>query len=144
MELAISIGPATDHGGDCELYRGEAGLLWKSLMDYMEQAYRVKPKLSYSTCYGKRGWNVKLQKSGQAFGTLYPEEASFSVLMVISYKLASAMEELLPELSEEIAVLYREAGDFMKMGKWMFQIKNTEILEDYKRIMRVKMLPKYN
>lgn len=122
---------------------GEAGELWQSLMDYMDKNYKAKPKLSYSGCTGKPGWNAKLQKSGQALGTFYPEENSFSVLLTISYKLVGEMEAILPILSPDIAELYRNAGDYMKIGKWiMFQIKDSSGFEDYKKLISVKLAPK--
>lgn len=122
---------------------GDAKKLWEGLMDYMETAYNVKPKLSYSVCSGKPGWNVKFQKSSQSFGTLYPEENSFSVFIVISYKLAPLMDAILPKLSPDIAELYRQAGDYMKLGKWMmFRINSASGVDDYKNIISVKMLPK--
>lgn len=122
---------------------GEAKGLWVFLMDYMEKTYKVKPKLSYSVCAGKPGWNVKLQKSGQSFGTFYPEENAFSVLLVISYKLEPLMESVLPQLSSSIVQLYNNAGDYMKVGKWMmFQIKAQTGLEDYKKLISVKMSQK--
>jgi hypothetical protein len=126
-----------------EYIGGEAKLLWQSLMEYMETEYKVKPKLSYSCCSGKPGWNIKFQKSGQSLGTLYPEENSFSVLLVISYKLEQKMEAILPALSTNIAELCKQAGDYMKIGKWvMFQVKDLATLEDYKRLISVKLSPK--
>lgn len=126
-----------------EYIGGEAKLLWQALMEYMEEEYKVKPKLSYSCCSGKPGWNIKFQKSGQSLGTLYPEENSFSVLLVISYKLEKNMEAILPVLSTNIAELYKQAGDYMKIGKWvMFQVKDLATLEDYKKLVSVKLFPK--
>ncbi len=126
-----------------EYISGEAKLLWQALMEYMEEEYKVKPKLSYSCCSGKPGWNIKFQKSGQSLGTLYPEENSFSVLLVISYKLEQKMEDILPALSTNIAEIYKQAGDYMKIGKWvMFQIKDSVTLEDYKKLISVKLPPK--
>ena len=126
-----------------EYIGGDAKELWQELMNYMETAYSAKPKLSYSVCAGKPGWNVKFQKSGQSFGTLYPEENSFSVFVVISYKLDPLMEAVLPKLSPEIAELYRQAGDYMKLGKWMmFRISDVSGVEDYKNIISIKMPPK--
>ena len=126
-----------------EYIGGEAKLLWQALMEYMEEEYKVKPKLSYSCCSGKPGWNIKFQKSGQSLGTLYPEENSFSVLLVISYKLEQKMEDILPALSTNIAELYKQAGDYMKVGKWvMFQVKDSVTLEDYKKLISVKLPPK--
>lgn len=122
---------------------GEAGSLWQSLLDYMEKAYKAKLKMTYSVCSGKPGWNIKLQKSGQSFGTLYPEKNAFSVFVVFSYKLDPVMEAILPALTPEMADLYRKAGDYMKLGKWlMFQINSTAGVEDYKKMMAVKLPPK--
>jgi len=123
-----------------EYIGGEAKLLWQSLMEYMETEYKVKPKLSYSVCAGKPGWNIKFQKSGQSFGTLYPEENSFSVFMVISYKLDPMMKAIIPKLSANTAELYKQALDYMKLGKWMmFQIKDLAGVEDYKNLVSVKL-----
>ena len=119
----------------------EARALWLSLLDEMAATYKVRPKLSYSGCSGKPGWNVKLQKSGVSFGTLYPEENAFSVFLVIAYKLDPFMEALLPDLSPGLAELYRGAGDYMKLGKWlMFRVETPRDAEDYKRIAAVKAL----
>lgn len=122
-----------------EYIGGEAKDLWLSLLEYMDKEYNIKPKLTYSICAGKPGWNIKLQKSGQTFGTLYPEENSFSVLIVISYKLAPEMEAIIPKLSTDTAELYKNAGDYMKVGKWMM-LNVTDLigLEDYINIVSVK------
>jgi len=127
-----------------ENYIGGSGkILWKSLFEHMDKAYGAKPKMTYSGCSGKPGWNVKFQKSGQTFGTLYPEENGFSVFMVISYKLAPQAEEILPELSPKIREIYQNAMDYMKMGKWMmFRIETESELEDYIRLCAVKLKPK--
>lgn len=129
---------------DMSDYMGnEAGQLWQSLVQYMDTAYKAKPKLSYSICAGKPGWNVKFQKSGQSFGTLYPEKDGFSVFIVFSYKLAPLVEAMLPEIHPDLAALYRQAGDYMKLGKWMmFRIADAAGVEDYKRLIAVKLPPK--
>lgn len=122
---------------------GEGRKLWDSLFDYMDTAYSAKPKMTFSVCSGKPGWNVKFQKSGQAFGTLYPEEDSFSVFMVISYKHQAEMEILRNKLSPEMRTRYDNAPDYMKMGRWMmFRISSVTDLQDYKLLMSVKMKPK--
>jgi len=122
---------------------GEGRRLWDSLFDYMNSAYSTKPKMTYSICSGKPGWNVKFQKSGQSYGTLYPEEGSFSVFMVISYKHEAEMEILRNELSPEMRVQYDNAQDYMKMGRWiMFRISSDTDLRDYKLLMSIKMKPK--
>lgn len=126
-----------------EFIGGEGKRLWDSLFDYMDTAYGAKPKISYSGCSGKPGWNVKFQKSGQSFGTLYPEKGSFSVFMVISYKHKAEMEILRNLLSPKMRDLYDNAQDYMKMGRWMmFQISSEADLRDYKMLMSIKRKPK--
>lgn len=129
---------------DMENYIGGKGrTLWKSLFEYMDKSYGAKPKMAHSMCSGKPGWNVKFQKSGQSFGTLYPETDGFSVFMVISYKLSAEDGPVLPELSPKMRELYQNAGDYMKMGKWMmFRIEEESDLEDYKRLCSLKLKPK--
>ena len=123
-----------------EYIGGEGRRLWDSLFDYMNTAYGAIPKMAYSICSGKPGWNVKFQKSGQSFGTLYPEEGSFSVFMVISCKHEAEMEILQNKLSPEMRTQYDNAQDYMKMGRWMmFRISNYTNLQDYKLLMAVKM-----
>lgn len=127
-----------------EYIGGEARQLWDSMMEYMDKAYKAKPKMTYSGCSGKPGWNVKFQKSGQSFGTLYPEQNSFMVFVVISYKLDPIMEAALPMLSPDTAELYRNAGDYMKLGKWiMFRITDEAGVRDYKHICNVKLPTEY-
>jgi len=120
-------------------YMGEGRPLWLSLTRRMAER-GVKPKLTYSVCSGKPGWNVKYQKGGQALGTFYPEENAFSALVVVAYRQWPEVERILPELSEPVAGLVRAAGDYMKMGKWlMLRIDTPEALEDLKRIIAAKM-----
>ena len=122
---------------------GEARRLWDSLFDYMNSAYSAKPKMAYSVCSGKPGWNVKFQKSGQSFGTLYPEEGYFSVFLVISYKHEAEMEILRNELSPEMRAQYDNARDYMKMGRWMmFRVSSDTDLQDYKLLISIKMKPR--
>ncbi len=130
---------------DISGYVGTVKDLWLSLVSYFETAYKAKPKLTYSGCSGMPGWNIKFQKSGQAFGTWYPHQDAFYVMIIVSYKLDAEMERILPDLTEYTADLYRKAGDYMKIGKWMMLKADSErIFEDYKKIVAVKLPPKYS
>lgn len=128
---------------DIASYIGEGNELWQRLLDYFSATYNAQPKLSFSGCSGKPGWNVKLAKSGQSFGTIYPEEGSFTIFMVMSYKLNEQMALLLPSLTPRISDMYTQAGDYMKLGKWMmFNVSDAATLEDYFKICSVKLAPK--
>ena len=122
---------------------GKGKELWCSLFDFMDSTYKSKPKMTYSVCSGAPGWNVKFQKSGTAFGTLYSEINRFSVFMVISYKLAPEADLIVPELSPKVQELWQSANDFMKNGKYfMLRIESDSDLEDYKKLCDVKLKPK--
>jgi len=132
--------PSLDEIAD---YVGKVKSLWLSMILYFETAYKTKPKLTYSGCSGMPGWNIKFQKSGQAFGTWYPHKNHMYVMVIISYKLDNEMQKILPELTDYTANLYRNAGDYMKVGKWMMiKADNKKIFDDYKKIIAVKLLPK--
>lgn len=60
--------------------------LWDKLNFFLQNTYRVQPKLSYSQCSMQPGWNVKYQKSGRSLCTLYPMEGFFIALVVIGSK----------------------------------------------------------
>jgi hypothetical protein len=47
--------------------------LWRQINHFIQQRYSATPKIMYSKCSGKPGWNVKYQKSGKSLCTLYPE-----------------------------------------------------------------------
>jgi len=132
--------PSLDEVAD---YVGKVKSLWLSMILYFETAYKTKPKLTYSGCSGMPGWNIKFQKSGQAFGTWYPHKNFMYVMVIISYKLDKEMQEILPELTDYTVDLYRNAGDYMKVGKWMMiKADNKQIFDDYKKIIAVKLPPK--
>jgi len=121
-------------------YMGAAKPLWLSFVDYVRERYGAKPKLTYSGCSGKPGWNVKFQKGGKALGTFYPENGSFSALIVVGNKQAPAMAAALPNLSREAAELYLNADDYMKMGKWMMlRVDSPGALRDLETIIAAKM-----
>jgi hypothetical protein len=127
---------------DIAKYTGGFKPVWNGLLEYFEAAYKCSPKMTYSCCGMKPGWNLKFQKGNANFGTWYPLPGAFDVMFVWSYKLDSEMMLLVPTLSTEMAGLVQNADDFMKNGRWiMFCADNSEIVEDYKRMCAVKKAP---
>lgn len=59
--------------------------LFADLDRYLQEKYQIKPKFSYSNCAMNqniwRGWNIKYQKSGKSFCTIYPQQAYFLALV---------------------------------------------------------------
>ena len=59
--------------------------LFTDLDNHIRESYKIKPKLSYSSCAMDnniwRGWNIKYQKSGKSYCTIYPQQEHFLVLI---------------------------------------------------------------
>jgi len=59
--------------------------LFDVLDNHLQDDYKIKPKLAYSSCAMDnniwRGWNIKYQKSGKSLCTIYPQQGYFLVLI---------------------------------------------------------------
>lgn len=59
--------------------------LFDDLDNHLRDNYKINPKLAYSGCSMDnniwRGWNIKYQKSGKSFCTIYPQQEYFMVLV---------------------------------------------------------------
>jgi len=127
---------------DIAEFSGEFKPIWLDLLSYFETAYKCKPKMTYSGCGGKPGWNLKFQKSSVSFGTWYPMPGGFDFMIIWSYKLDTEMMLLAPTLTPALAKEVENAWDFMKNGRGlMFHADSREIVEDYKRMCAVKKAP---
>ena len=123
-------------------YSGSFEPLWRDLVLYFETAYKCSPKMSYSCCSMKPGWNLKFQKSNTAFGTWYPQPGRFDVMFTWGYKLDEEMMLLAPLLSPQMAERVEKAEDFMKNGRWIiFCADSAQTVGDYKQMCAVKKAP---
>ncbi len=91
---------------DIKKYIGEGEPIWSELLSYIEKAYQVQPKMTYSKCAGQRGWNVKYQKSGKALCTLYPMEGYFISLVVVGAKEEEEVEMVVGTFTPYVEELY--------------------------------------
>ena len=123
---------------DVAKYFGSFKSNWINLLDFFESAYKCRPKLTYSGCGMKSGWNIKFQKGSAAFGTWYPQPNAFDVMFTWSYTLNLGMLAL-PYLTSYIKDKVIKADDFMKNGRWiMFHADSVKIVNDYKMMCEVK------
>lgn len=125
-----------------ENHIGAGASIWRDLLSYVEKAYEIQPKMSYSKCSAQPGWNVKYQKSGKSLCTLYPMEDFFIALVVIGAKEEEEVESALESFSPYIKSLYRKTA-FSCGGRWlMVEVKDKAILEDVKRLIAIRVKPK--
>ncbi len=111
---------------------------WRNLTGWLQENYSVSPKTEYSKCAGAPGWNVKYQKSGRPLCTLYPMQGFFIALVVIGNREMNEAELAMPLCSAYTQNLFCETR-FACGGKWMMmQVKDGDVLEDVKRLIRIR------
>jgi hypothetical protein len=113
--------------------------LWMELNDYVQEQFKSKPKIQYSTCAGKPGWNVKYQKSGKSICTLYPEQNCFTALVVIKQYLAPLIETTSPEFHPLIQNLVKNSKPFNHTLWLMIPIADRPVLESVLDLLQFKM-----
>lgn len=127
---------------DIKQYIGEGSLLWSELLSYIEEAYQVQPKMSYSKCAAQPGWNIKYQKSGKSLCTLYPMEGYFIGLVVVGAKEEEEVEMAFGTFTPYVQELYRKASSSCG-GRWlMIEVKNKPVLQDIKSFIAIRVRPK--
>jgi hypothetical protein len=112
--------------------------LWLEMNSFIQEKYAASPKLTYSKCSAKPGWNVKYQKSGKSLCTLYPEKDGFEVLLVIKLDMFPIVEAMGDELSPEVLHIAKAASPFNGTKWLMIPVLDDKILSDVKQLMVLK------
>lgn len=127
---------------DITKFIGTGATIWSELMSYIEEAYQVEPKMTYSKCSAQPGWNVKYQKGGKSLCTLYPMDGYFISLIVIGGKEEEEVGLDLETFTPYIQELYRKTP-FSCGGRWlMIEVKDKAVLEDVKSLIAIRVKPK--
>lgn len=112
--------------------------LWHDLNTFLQNTYRIHPKLSYSKCSMQPGWNVKYHKNGKSLCTLYPMEGYFIALLVICNKEVHEVEDIIHLCSEYTQDLYQRTA-FSNVGSWlMINVTDRSILDDVINLVQIK------
>lgn len=117
---------------------GAARVLWQNINSYIQQMYKASPKITYSKCSGKPGWNVKYQKSGKSICTLYPEKKGFVVLVVVTLDLVPIIEVMSEKFETAILEIMRTAKPFNGTLWLMIPVADKAMLESVKQILSLK------
>lgn len=110
---------------------------WQDLSSFIQQKYKASPKIMYSRCSAKPGWNVKYNKSGKSLCTLYPEKESFTALVVITLDLIPVIEAI-GRFEREILDLVRSARPFNGTLWLMIQVNRAAVVDNVKDLLLLK------
>lgn len=129
--------PAYD---DIMMFMSKQGqTLWKDINLFIQGKYNVSPKMTYSRCTEKPGWNIKYQKSNKSICTLYPEKECFTALVVITLNLVPVINAMALEFDEEILKLISSVKPFNGTLWLMIRADRVEIVSNIKRLLELKL-----
>lgn len=112
--------------------------LWDELCLFVGDTYSVLPKIEYSRCSMQKGWNVKYRKSGKSLCVLYPMDAYFIALIVISEKAQMETELIMSGCCDYVRSLF-EKTPYFRGSKWlMIEVKDAATLQDVKGLIAIR------
>jgi hypothetical protein len=121
-----------------EYINGPVRDLWHDINSFIQQNYQVTPKLMYSKCSAKPGWNVKYQKSGKSLCTLYPEKEGFVALVVITLDLIPLVKAMTDKIEPQILETLNSSRPFNGTKWLMIQVTNEQIANNLKQLLMLK------
>jgi hypothetical protein len=125
---------------DILMFMSESGqILWKDINSFIQDKYNVSPKIAYSRCTEKPGWNVKYQKCNKSICTLYPEKECFTALVVITLNLVPVIHAMTLEFNEEILKQVSSAKPFNGTLWLMISVDKVEIVNNIKKLLELKL-----
>lgn len=125
---------------DIIMFMSEKGqTLWKDINSFIQDKYSVSPKLTYSRCSEKPGWNIKYKKSNKSICTLYPEKDCFTALVVITLNLVPIISAMSLEFNQEIIDLVSSVKPFNGTLWLMIRADRTEMVDNIKKLLELKL-----
>lgn len=122
-----------------EYIGGDLAKIFEELIRFVEEDFKAKSKIDYSTCQGKPGWNLKYKKSGKALCTLYPEKNFFIMLIVLGTKEREIVDIVREDFCEYIKDLYDNTRLFNNTKWLMINVTDQIIINDAKKLLKLKV-----
>lgn len=118
--------------------------LFDQFCEYMDREYKALRKIEYSKDTWAKGWNVKLRKAGKGLCVIYPREHYFTVLVVVGNKEREAVEELLPQLSDDVQKIYHETKEGNGQRWLMIDLYTDDVVyEDTLKLICIRRRGRY-
>ena len=138
-DLVLDAGYMPDLSEISEYINEPARTLWNQLHYFLQQHSKSEPKVAYSVCSGKPGWNIKYKKSGKALATLYPEKDGFVVLVVILLDMIPLVEMDAANFDPVILEIMQSARPFNGTVWLMLPVDSKSMLNSVFRLLELKM-----
>lgn len=113
--------------------------MFEGLLEHMQTEYKALRKVEYSKDVWLRGWNIKLRKAGKSLCVIYPRQGYFTVLIVVSEKEKERIENLLPQLTNELQEIYHSTKEGNGQRWLMIDVKdNVSLYHDILKLIRIR------
>ncbi len=115
---------------------GELSDTWKSLRAFIEANYGIEPLVKFG---GKKyGWLVNYRKGGRPLCDLYPEQGSFTALVVLGKKEVEQVDAHLDEFSPATRRVVQNTPQFHD-GRWLWlRVTDPAQQADVQRLLMIK------
>jgi len=111
--------------------------LWDRLVRFIEGTYDLAGELSFGG--RKYGWNLWYRKSGKSLASLYPQQAGFTVQIVLGREQVEKVAGL--ELGEHIRTVF-ETTPQLHDGRWLFiAVQGERDVQDIEQVLLSKRRP---
>lgn len=130
-----------------EFISPEARSRWDEVNSFLQTQFNAFPRLAYSKCAAQPGWNLKYQKSGISYCTIYPQADVFTVLVVITLEMEEILLAMSSDFTEYTTELIKSAKPFNGTKWLMINISDDAVLNDVEKLFLFKknfMLEKKN
>ncbi|HVN14143.1 MAG TPA: DUF3788 domain-containing protein [Anaerolineales bacterium] len=112
--------------------------LWEELTQFISSNYPIPGEWNFG---GKNyGWNLWYRKSDKTLLSLFPQQDSFVVQIVLGKDQAEQALDL--KLGAHVGTVLREASQ-LHDGRWLFiPVKTEKDVKDIQQLIQVKRKPK--
>jgi len=103
------------------------------------ERYDCREAIEYSACGLEPGWNVKFKKSGKSLCTIYLRESYFTAMVVVGRKEKPRVEEILPECTADLRLLYDRTREVNGQRWLMIDLEDDgELYRDVLRLIQIR------
>lgn len=125
---------------DIKKYIGQKINLWNKTHQYVKNNYDYEPELIFWT--KKYGWTVRYKRKGKNLCYFFPENGSFSILIVLGKKESEKVELQKDILNDNVRNVFTKTEQ-LRDGKWMWIriLDNTDV-NSFIILLNAKKKPK--
>jgi hypothetical protein len=115
---------------------GKTAPFWIEINKYISVNFNYTPELTFFT--KKYGWSIRYRKNKKTLCYLFPENNSFSILIVLGKSEAEQVEPIKNDLNENIKHVFNNTEQ-LHDGRWLWiRISKKSDIVSFEKLLSVK------